>query len=100
MLDSQKSILTEANVQGPPAIVIEILSPSTRRRDQTIKRKLFERTGVLEYWMVDPRDRAITVFRRIDGRFAQPATLRVADAPTLTTTLLPEFSLKLTELFR
>jgi Uma2 family endonuclease len=98
ILETQKSILTEANVQGAPAIVVEILSPSTRRRDQTIKRKLFERAGVLEYWLVDPRDSAVSVFRRDGDRFTVPEMLPAA--AILTTALLPGFSLAVSELFK
>ena len=42
----QLDILTEPNIQGAPALVVEILSPSTRRRDMGIKRQLFDRGGV------------------------------------------------------
>jgi len=48
----QSGILTEKNIQGPPALIVEVLSPSTRRRDVQTKRRLFERTGVREYWLV------------------------------------------------
>ena len=48
------SVLTEAHVRGTPELVIEIGSPGTRQRDETIKRRLYERSGVLEYWIVDP----------------------------------------------
>ncbi len=98
VLDQQKSILTEANVQGPPAIVVEVISPSTRRRDHTIKRKLFERAGVLEYWIVDPREMTVKVLRRDGDRFADSDLL--SSSATLTTELLPGFSLALAELFR
>ena len=47
-------VLTQANVQGTPELVIEIGSPGTRKRDETIKRRLYERAGVSEYWVVDP----------------------------------------------
>src|SRR5688572_26164959 len=60
----QLAILTEKNVQGSPALVIEILSPSTRKRDEQIKRRLFERGGVREYWLVDPKLDQMKVFRR------------------------------------
>lgn len=98
VLENQRDILTEANVQGPPAIVVEVLSPSTRRRDHTVKRKLFERAGVLEYWMVDPRDMTIKVLRRDGDRFA--SAYSIPNMATLTTELLPGFSLALAELFR
>lgn len=45
----QKDILTEKNVQEPPALVIEVLSKSTRKRDAQTKRRLYERTSVREY---------------------------------------------------
>ena len=60
----QVEILTAKNVQGAPALVVEVLSPSTRRRDLGIKRDLFDRAGVREYWVVDGGKNAINVYRR------------------------------------
>ena len=57
----QLEILTAKNIQGTPALVIEILSPSTRKRDREVKRRLYERAGVREYWLVDPDPNAVTV---------------------------------------
>jgi Uma2 family endonuclease len=97
----QLAILTEKNVQGSPALVIEILSPSTRKRDEQIKRRLFERAGVREYWLVDPDRDQIKVFRRTsDGEFARVAELTATSADILITPLLPGFSLPLIELFK
>ena len=59
----QTAILTEKNIQGPPALVIEVLSKSTRKRDAQTKRRLFERTGVREYWLVDPELDIVQVLR-------------------------------------
>ena len=47
--------LRETRVDGPPDLVVEILSPSTRRLDRELKMALYQRTGVSEYWIVDPR---------------------------------------------
>ena len=44
-----------------PILVVEILSPSTRRRDREQKRELYADAGVAEYWLVDPETRSITV---------------------------------------
>lgn len=96
----QQSLLTEANVQGPPALVIQILSPGTRRRDEGIKRRLFDQKGVREYWLVDPKGRRVSVCRRAnDGSFAVVTTLDRSDDDQLTTPLLPGFTLVMADLF-
>jgi len=96
----QQSILTKANVQGPPALVIEILSSSTRRRDEGIKRKLYEKKGVREYWLVDPKKCQVLVCRRAeDGSQPVDATLSAAADDHLETALLPGFVLSISELF-
>lgn len=97
----QIDILTEKNVQGPPALVIEVLSKGTRKRDAQIKRRLFERTGVREYWLVDPELDAVQVFRPTgEGRLARVVELTAEDRDVLTTPLLPGCQIDLRELFR
>lgn len=54
-----------------PDLLVEILSPSTASRDRGEKRGIYERNGVLEYWLVDPRARRITVLALEDGRFVE-----------------------------
>jgi Uma2 family endonuclease len=96
----QPDILTKSNIQGAPALVVEVLSEGTRQRDEQTKRRLFERTGVREYWLVDPELDLIKVFRRADdGRFPRVAELSAEEHGTLASPLLPEFSLRLEELF-
>ena len=95
----QTAILTTANVQGPPALVVEVLSPSTRKRDAQIKRRLFERTGVREYWLVDPELDAVQVFRPVDGRLRRVNEFTAEDEHQLSTPLLPGWSLDLSEFF-
>ena len=66
----QAHVLTAANVQGAPSLVVEVLSPGTLKRDKGIKRELFDRGGVPEYWLIDPDQGSITVYRRsTDGHF-------------------------------
>ena len=96
----QLEILTEPNIQGAPALVVEILSPSTRRRDLGIKRQLFDRGGVREYWVVDPKARELTVYRRAPGGgLSELAPLSASTRAALTTPLLPGFSLSVAKLF-
>lgn len=54
-------------IEGAPDLVVEVLSPSTKLYDQREKARVYARAGVLEYWILDPRQRAIEVFRLRDG---------------------------------
>lgn len=91
-------ILTEANAQGAPDLVVEILSESTRKRDLTTKRKLYARSGVAEYWVIDPEIETVTVFR-IKGELVRSRELALETGDHLESPLLPGFELKLSELF-
>jgi Uma2 family endonuclease len=93
-------ILTAANVRGVPELVIEIGSPSTRQRDETIKRRLYERSGVSEYWVVDPELDVIRVYRRQRDAFRRPVELSAEAGDVLTTPLLPGLEMPLTRVFR
>jgi len=57
-----KSKIIEKGCLGSPDLIIEILSPSTSKRDLNGKFQLYERSGVKEYWVVDPGNRYIRVF--------------------------------------
>ncbi len=95
----QLDILTTKNVQGAPAIVVEILSPGTRKVDESIKRRLFDRGGVREYWLIDPELDIVKVYRRVaDGTFPRVAELSREAEDTLTSDVLPGWSLALTRL--
>ena len=48
--------------KGAPDLVVEILSPSTRRHDRLVKLNLYQRAGVREYWIVDPDTQSVQVF--------------------------------------
>ena len=97
----QSAIMTEKNIQGPPALVVEVLSKSTRKRDAQTKRRLFERTGVREYWLVDPELDTVQVFRPSpEGKLARVVELTAEDGDVLTTPLLPGCEIDLRELFR
>jgi Uma2 family endonuclease len=86
-------------VKGAPSLVVEIGSPSTRKRDATIKRRLYERVGVDEYWIIDPELDAIDVYRLIDGRYQRAAQLPLEAGDVLTSVLLPGLKLPLSTIF-
>jgi Uma2 family endonuclease len=58
----RREALTKPGISGPPDLVVEIGSPSTANRDRTIKRKLYERQGVPQYWIVDPETDTVEVW--------------------------------------
>jgi Uma2 family endonuclease len=87
-------------VQGAPELVIEIGSPSTRQRDETIKRHLYERSGVSEYWVVDPDIDVVRVYRRTSERFDRAIELSREAGEVLTTPLLAGLELPLARIFR
>jgi Uma2 family endonuclease len=91
--------ITRKNIRGAPDLVIEILSPSTRKTDEVIKRKLFERFGVAEYWVVDPELETVKVYRRAEKGFARVAELSKEAGEMLTTPLLPGFAAPLEKIF-
>ncbi len=90
-------LFSGANVQGTPDLVVEILSPSTAERDRTFKRALYARYGVLEYWLVDPDSRTITILRLNADAFEVVACW--GPGQTLTSPTLPGFTANLDQLF-
>ncbi len=92
-------VLTEKHVRGAPDLVMEILSPGTRKTDEVTKRRLYERSDVNEYWVVDPELDAIKIYRRVEGTFARVAELAAEAGDTLTTPLLPGFAVSLAAVF-
>jgi Uma2 family endonuclease len=95
-----RTILTEKHVRGTPELVIEIGSPSTRRRDETIKRRLYERFGVDEYWLVDPAQDVVRVLRRRGDRFGRVRELTREAGDVLTSPLFPGLELRLADIFK
>ncbi len=61
--EERSHIMGEKAIQGAPDLIVEIFSPSTRQRDQGIKRKLYAQHGVKEYWLVDPDAKSVEVLR-------------------------------------
>ncbi|MFY9270816.1 MAG: Uma2 family endonuclease [Candidatus Manganitrophaceae bacterium] len=93
------SIITEKNIQGPPDLVLEILSDGTRKTDKIIKRKLYEQHGVREYWIVDPELETVKVYCISNQGYTRAAELDRETKKTLSTPLLPGFQLNLSEVF-
>ena len=59
----------DGNINGAPDMVVEVLSKSTRKRDLTIKKDIYERNGVKLYWIIDPFTKSVTVYLWRDGKY-------------------------------
>lgn len=88
-------ILTKQGATGVPDLVVEVLSPSTQRLDQQEKRPVYFRLGVREIWFVIPERQTVEV--HLPELEEAARTLAVGD--TLTTDLLPGWSVPVAEIF-
>jgi Uma2 family endonuclease len=61
-------VISERGVEGPPDLLVEILSPSTAARDRGVKLERYRHFGVAEYWIVDPESRTVEVWDLKGGR--------------------------------
>jgi Uma2 family endonuclease len=96
-----KSKLTHAGARGAPGLAVEVLSPSTSKKDQNEKFRLYEKHGVREYWVIDPVGNWLCVYRlRQDGKFDEGA-LRAPgrDYSPIESEVLPGFVARPEELF-
>lgn len=83
--NERRGIIAPDELKGAPDLVVEILSPTTASRDTGLKRVLYERQGVAEYWIVDPDAAAVDVWR-FEGeprteRFVDRLPVRLGDEP-------------------
>ncbi|MEC4670846.1 MAG: Uma2 family endonuclease [Nitrospirota bacterium] len=97
--NTRASIITEKNIQGAPDLLVEILSDSTRKTDEIIKRKLYERYKVPEYWIIDPELETVKIYHLADQGYSRTAELSNESSDTLQTPLLPAWELALRKLF-
>ena len=75
LLVAHKADFTPARLEGPPILAVEVLSPSTRRIDSSLKRLAYEAAGVPAYWLVDPDAPSLTVLELDAGRYVERATV-------------------------
>jgi len=87
----------ESGWHGAPDLCIEILSPSSQKRDRVDKFALYAQHGVREYWLVDPDGRFIEVYTLVDGVFQRAGAY--AEGENLTSGVLPALLIPLTEIF-
>ncbi len=57
-----EEIIKEKRIEGAPDIVVEVLSPSTAYYDLRMKKSIYEKSGVMEYWLIDPIERSAELY--------------------------------------
>jgi Uma2 family endonuclease len=80
------NLVSDRGIEGPPTLVVEILSPTTTAIDRSTKRQLYAKYGVLYYWIVDPQARAVEAYVLSEGAYQLSA--RVAGSEPVS---LPPF---------
>jgi Uma2 family endonuclease len=87
----------DGGIHGAPELVIEILSPSTAKRDLVVKRRLYSQHGVREYWIVDPKAESIELLTQ-QGEGLE-TWQRFERGSALTSPLFPDFRLDVARVF-
>ncbi|MBR1761227.1 MAG: Uma2 family endonuclease [Schwartzia sp.] len=68
MIVCDRNKIKHNGIYGAPDLVVEILSPSTLTRDRGVKKAVYERAGVREYWIVDPLAQSVEVYHLREGK--------------------------------
>jgi Uma2 family endonuclease len=90
--------LDDRGCRGAPDLVVEILSPSTSRKDIGVKFSLYERHGVREYWVIHPAEESLMIFNLGgDGTYGRPQGYGRGDLAT--SSVLEGLKLNLEEVF-
>ncbi len=92
-----RSRVLESHLEGPPTLVIEVLSPSSHRHDRVRKLRLYAHFGVEEYWLVHPHPALVEVLHLVDGEYRIAGAY--TDAETLHSPTFPELTLELATVF-
>lgn len=95
--DSSK--LDERGCKGSPDMIIEILSPSTGKKDKVIKFNKYEKAGVKEYWILEPDQKLVSVFLlQSTGRYGRPQMY--TDEDQIKVSIFPDLTIELNTIFR
>ena len=95
--NDRRHIVTERAIEGPPTLVIEILSPTTHRIDRVTKAQLYAKHNVPNYWLIDPDQRTLEAYELVLDHYDLAASAR--DADVFAPSLFPGLSIQLPDLW-
>jgi len=93
------SILEDKYVRCAPDLVAEVVMEETRRTDEIIKRKAYERCGVMEYWVVDPVVETIKIFRNVHGVYRRMSEMTTETGGVISSPLFADVTLDIADIF-
>ena len=89
--------LDDKGCLGAPDLIVEVVSKSTASRDHIKKRALYQQAGVREYWVVDPENRLVHVYKLINGFYSGVEIFETAEP--IPVGLFPGFTIDLSRVF-
>lgn len=90
LLSEHLHLCSKRGIEGPPLLIVEVLSPSNPEHDRLVKRAIYARAGVPEYWIVSPEAAVIEILALDGDRYRTHA--RVAGDEPLISSVLPGIS--------
>jgi len=95
--NDRRAIITERAIEGPPTLVIEILSPSTSRTDRITKAQLYAKHGVSHYWLIDPDQQTVEAYKLAGDQYN--LVVKAQDAELFNPPLFPGLTISLADLW-
>lgn len=97
ILRERLGIIAPEGVRSAPDLVVEVVSPTSGTRDRGVKRRLYARYGVPEYWIIDPQERTVEVTCLRNGVLETAGV--VPDGAVARSVLLPDLAVPVADLF-
>ena len=93
-----KDILDDLGANGAPDLIVEILSPSTIKKDYTEKFNLYEENGVKEYWIANPEGRSLQIFHLENDKYIELETYE-EKVEVISSKLFTDLKIEMTDVF-
>jgi len=94
------SKVVDNGIKGSPDLLVEVLSPSSFKRDANEKMQLYEKYGVREYWIINPIDRNLYKFLlQDDGKYDEGTFYDAKSQPVIKVSIIDDLEISLTDIF-
>lgn len=91
VLNKNKNCIKEKGIEGAPDLIVEIISPSNSYIDRYQKKEIYEKSGIQEYWLIDPKNATLEIYGLKEGKYKMAQYLisqGLIESPLLTTLTL------------